>query len=155
VIAVFVRENNAVELFRRDATLLQAQYDLPRAKTAINKNPAMICGDKRAVSRAPAAEHGQAEHGSKGIRVISICANRNGKNEDETEKYFERYLRRAIAIPVDETPCCFGVHNCGQVAPRNRLLARDSDCASGVSDKASTTAINTESLVSLGAVPCQ
>jgi hypothetical protein len=43
---------------------------LPRAETAINEDLAMIGGDERAVSRAPAAEHGQAEHGSKGIRVI-------------------------------------------------------------------------------------
>jgi hypothetical protein len=30
----------------------------------------MIGGDERAISRASAAEHGQAEHGSKGIRGI-------------------------------------------------------------------------------------
>ena len=64
VITVFVRENNPVELLRRDATLLQTQHDLPRAETAINENLAMLGGDQGAVSRAPAAEHGQAEHGS-------------------------------------------------------------------------------------------
>jgi hypothetical protein len=31
VICVFVRENNAVELVRRDVALLQTQHDLPRA----------------------------------------------------------------------------------------------------------------------------
>src|SRR5262245_4709225 len=42
VVSVFVRENNAVELFRHDATLLQTQQDLARAETAINENLAMI-----------------------------------------------------------------------------------------------------------------
>src|SRR6266566_310451 len=37
----------------------------------------MISCDQRAVSRAPAAEHGQAEHGSKGSQVALSCANRN------------------------------------------------------------------------------
>ena len=77
VISVFVREDNAVELLRRDAALLQTQHDLPRAETAINENPAVIGCDQRAVPRAPAAEHGQAEHGSQDIRVISFCANGN------------------------------------------------------------------------------
>jgi hypothetical protein len=79
VITVFVRENNAVELFRRDTALFQTQNDLPRAETAINENLAMISGNQRTVSRAPAAEHSQAEHGSKGIRAISFCANENGQ----------------------------------------------------------------------------
>jgi hypothetical protein len=70
VIGVFVRQNNAIELLGCHATLLQTQHDLSRAQTAINEDLAMIGGDERAVSRAPAAEHGQAEHGSKGIRVI-------------------------------------------------------------------------------------
>jgi hypothetical protein len=45
VISVFVRENNAVELLRRHATLLKAQHDLSRAQTAINENLAMLGGD--------------------------------------------------------------------------------------------------------------
>jgi len=75
VIGVFVRENDAVELLRRDATLLQTQHHLPRAQTAINENIAMLGGDQRAIPGAPAAEHGQAEHGSQDSRVISSCAN--------------------------------------------------------------------------------
>ena len=75
VICVFVRENNAVELLRPDATLLQTQHDLPRAQTAINENFAMFGGDQRAVPGAPAAEHDQAEHGSQDSRVIAIHAN--------------------------------------------------------------------------------
>src|SRR5215469_8085076 len=50
VIAVLMRKKNAVELFRSDAALLQAQHDLPRAETAINENLAMIGRDQRAVS---------------------------------------------------------------------------------------------------------
>jgi hypothetical protein len=79
VIGVFVRKNNAVELLRYDAALLQTQNDLPCTQTAINENLAMISGNQRTVSRAPAAEHGQAEHGSKVIRAISFCANENGQ----------------------------------------------------------------------------
>jgi hypothetical protein len=37
---------------------------LSRAQPAINENFAMLGGDQRAISRAPAAEHDQAEHGS-------------------------------------------------------------------------------------------
>jgi hypothetical protein len=40
------------------------QYHLPRAQAAIDKNLAMIGCDQRAVPRAPAAQHGQAEHGT-------------------------------------------------------------------------------------------
>jgi hypothetical protein len=40
------------------------QYQLPRAQAAIDKNLAMIGCDQRAVPRAPAAQHGQAEHGT-------------------------------------------------------------------------------------------
>ena len=64
VITVFVRENHAVELLWCDATLLQTQHDLSRAQPAINENFAMLGGDQRTVSGAPAAEHNQAEHGS-------------------------------------------------------------------------------------------
>src|SRR5215813_9434966 len=79
VISVFMRENNAIELLRRDAALLQTQHHLPRAQTTINENLAMMGGNQSAVSRAPAAEHGQAEHGSQDTRVISFCANGNGQ----------------------------------------------------------------------------
>jgi Flp pilus assembly protein TadD len=60
---VFVRKKDAIELLRHDAALLQTQYQLPRAQSAIDKNLAVIRRDERTVSRAPAAEHGQAEHG--------------------------------------------------------------------------------------------
>ena len=64
MIGVFVREKDAVELLWHDTALLQAQYQLPRAQAAIDKNLAMRRCNQRAVSRAPAAEHGQAEHGT-------------------------------------------------------------------------------------------
>ena len=75
VITVFVRDHNPVELLRRHTTLLQTQHDLPRAQAAINENFAVLGGDQRTVSGAPAAEHDQAEHGSQDSRVTSFCAN--------------------------------------------------------------------------------
>ena len=87
VISVFVREKNAVELLRRDATLLQTQHDLPRAQTAINENFAMLGGDQRAIPGAPAPEHDQAEHGSQDSRVTSFCANGNSENDEGHGKH--------------------------------------------------------------------
>ena len=86
VICVLVRENNAVELLRCHATLLETQHDLSRAQTAINENLAMLGGDQRAVPGAPAAEHGQAEHGFQDSRVISFCANGNSVNDKRYRK---------------------------------------------------------------------
>ena len=64
MVAVFVRKKDAIELLRHDAALLQTEHQLPRAQSAIDENLAVIRRDERTVSRAPAAEHGQAEHGS-------------------------------------------------------------------------------------------
>src|SRR5438105_2020385 len=80
MIAVFVREKNAIELFWRDTTMFQAQHQLSRAQPTIDKNFAMISRDERAVSRAPAAEHRQAEHGSDGSPISFSCA--NGNNDE-------------------------------------------------------------------------
>ena len=77
MIAVFVREKHAVKLCWRNAALLEAQHQLPRAQPAIDENLAMIGCNQRAVPRAPASEHGQAEHGIKGSRVGSVFANGN------------------------------------------------------------------------------
>jgi len=77
VIAMLVREKDAIELLRQDPAPLQTQDQLPRAQPAIDKKFAMSSCDQRAVSRAPAAEHRQAEHGSKDSFRISICANGN------------------------------------------------------------------------------
>src|SRR4029450_9863282 len=84
---MFVRENNAVELLRRDPALLQTQHDLASTQTAINENLAVVGGDQRAVPRAPAAEHGQAEHGFQDSRVISVCANGNSENDERYRKH--------------------------------------------------------------------
>jgi hypothetical protein len=64
VITVFVSKKDAVKLLRCDATLCQAQDQLARTQAAIDKNLAMLGRDQCAVSRAAAAEHRQAEHGS-------------------------------------------------------------------------------------------
>ena len=64
MIAMFMREQHAIQLIGRDAALVQTQYQLPRAQAAIDKNLAVTGCDQGAVSRAAAAEHGQAEHGS-------------------------------------------------------------------------------------------
>jgi hypothetical protein len=64
VIGVLVCKNDAVELLRRYTALLQAQHHLPRAQTPVNEDPAVIGCHQRAVARASAAKHGQAEHGS-------------------------------------------------------------------------------------------
>jgi hypothetical protein len=50
---------------------------LPRAEPAIDKNLAVMRCNQRGVSRAPAAEHRQAEHGTYVSRVASACANGN------------------------------------------------------------------------------
>jgi hypothetical protein len=57
--------------------LFQADHDLPRAQSAINENLAVIGCDQCAVSRAPAAKHGQAKHGSQDSRLFLWCANEN------------------------------------------------------------------------------
>ena len=64
MIAVLVREQDAIELLRRNAAMLETQRQLSRAQPAIDQKLAMIGCDQCAVSRAPAAEHRQAEHGS-------------------------------------------------------------------------------------------
>jgi hypothetical protein len=70
VVAMLVREENAVEPVGRYAALLKAQRYLPGAQSAIDKNFAVISRDKRAVPGTAAAEHGQAEH----VRYLAaIC----------------------------------------------------------------------------------
>ena len=62
VIAVFVREQDAIELFGRHAALFETQNDLARAQSAIDENFAVIGRDQRAIPGAAAAEHGETEH---------------------------------------------------------------------------------------------
>jgi hypothetical protein len=61
---VFVRKEDAIDLMRRNVAMGETQHQLPCAQPAIDKNFTMIGGDQCAVSRAAAAEHRQAEHGS-------------------------------------------------------------------------------------------
>jgi hypothetical protein len=62
VIAMFVREQNAVDLLRINAALLETKSDLARAEAAVDQNPAMIGRHERAVSGAAAPEHRQTKH---------------------------------------------------------------------------------------------
>src|SRR5215471_18354572 len=62
VVAMLVGQQNAVELLRSHAALLEADGDLPGAKAAIDQNFAMIGRDERAVSGTAAPEHRQTEH---------------------------------------------------------------------------------------------
>ena len=59
---MLMRQQHAIELFRRDAALLEPKHDLARAQPAIDQNPAMIGRDQRAIPGAAAAEHGETEH---------------------------------------------------------------------------------------------
>jgi pyridoxamine 5'-phosphate oxidase len=59
---MFMGQENTVELVRRNSATLKPQNKLTRTQSAIHQQPAMISGDKRAVSRAPAAENGETEH---------------------------------------------------------------------------------------------
>jgi len=77
MITVFVCEEDAIKLVRRDAAMLETQYQLARAQSAIDENLAVIGCDERTVSPAPAAEHRQAEHGSQINRVALGFANGN------------------------------------------------------------------------------
>jgi hypothetical protein len=62
MIAVLVCEQDAVQLFGGHAALLEPADELARAQAAVDQNPAVIRSDERTISRAAAAEHGQAKH---------------------------------------------------------------------------------------------
>jgi hypothetical protein len=81
VVAMFVGEEDAIELGGRDSALGQAKNDLTRAQASIDQEPAMIRGDERTVSGAAAAEHGQGEHAliSNGRGLVSQTGNRNAR----------------------------------------------------------------------------
>jgi hypothetical protein len=59
---VFMGKQNAIQLLGIDCALLEPQGDLPRAQPSIDQNLAVIGREQRAISRAPAPEHGQTEH---------------------------------------------------------------------------------------------
>ena len=62
MIAVLVREQNAIKLLGPHLALGETERELPRAQSTINQQPAMIGRDQCAVAAAAAAEHGQTEH---------------------------------------------------------------------------------------------
>jgi hypothetical protein len=62
MIAVLMREQNAIELLGCHLALGKTEYELPRAQSTIDQQPAMFGRDQRAVAAAAAAEHGQTEH---------------------------------------------------------------------------------------------
>ena len=63
VIAVLVREQDAVDLQRVHAAQRQPRPDLPRAEPAIDEQPRLRRLHQRAVSRTAAAEDGDEKHG--------------------------------------------------------------------------------------------
>src|SRR5450755_2110680 len=62
VIAMFVGEEDTIELVGSDSALSEAQDKLSRAQSAVDKQPAMIGRDEGTVSRAAAPEHRQTKH---------------------------------------------------------------------------------------------
>src|SRR5205809_7841143 len=82
MIAVLVCKKHAIKLLRRHASMLQTQHQLSRAEPAVHQNLAVISRNECAVSRAPAAEHDQAEHGSQASRLGSACANGDNENNE-------------------------------------------------------------------------
>ena len=67
MIAMFVRQEDAIELLGSDPAEREAHNELTRAQSAIDQNPAMIGRDERAVPGAAAAEHRETEH----IRLVT------------------------------------------------------------------------------------
>jgi hypothetical protein len=63
VVAMFVCQQDAVELLRQHPALLEPENDLPRAQSAVDQDLAMIGCDERTISGTAAAEHRQTEHG--------------------------------------------------------------------------------------------
>jgi hypothetical protein len=57
VIAMFVGEEDAIELVGSDCALCEAQDKLSRAQSAVDQQPAVIGRNEGAVSRAAAPEH--------------------------------------------------------------------------------------------------
>ena len=62
MIAMFMRQQDTIESFRRDTALLQPKHDLTRAQPAIDQNFAMISCHERTVPRAAAAEDRETKH---------------------------------------------------------------------------------------------
>ena len=78
VIAMFMSEEDAIELRGSDSALPEAKNELARAQAPIDQKPAMIGRDERAISRAAAAEHRQCEHASISSGRSRVSQIRNG-----------------------------------------------------------------------------
>jgi hypothetical protein len=79
--------------------MLQTQRQLSRAQPAIDQKLAMISRDQCAVSRAPAPEHRQAEHGFQDSRVTSICANGNSENDERRRNIENTFAEMNLKPP--------------------------------------------------------
>ena len=90
VIAMFVGEEDAIELVRSDSALREAQDKLARAQSAVDQQPAMIGRDERAVSRAPAPEHRQTKH----------CSISNGRAFSSQMEMRELKAARVLTVPA-------------------------------------------------------
>ena len=62
MIAVLVRQQDAIELIGSDTALSHPHGQLAGAQSAIDQNPAMIGRNECAIPRAAAAEHREAKH---------------------------------------------------------------------------------------------
>ena len=62
MIAVLMRNKDAVEACRTDAKGLKSEGNLSRTETGVDKDPASVGGDQRAVPRAATAKHRQTKH---------------------------------------------------------------------------------------------
>jgi hypothetical protein len=72
VIAMFVGEEDAIELLGSNSALGEAQDKLSRAQSAVDKQSAMIGRDERTVSGAAASEHRQTKHSRLVTDVLSV-----------------------------------------------------------------------------------
>ena len=83
MIAVFVREKNAIQLFDTDSAKLEPRQDLARAETAVNQEPAMIGRDECTVSGTATAEHGKTKHVSYLVAGFGYAQTEFAKRNDQ------------------------------------------------------------------------
>src|ERR1700732_4993797 len=63
VIAMFMRDQNAIEACGGDPGELEPLRNLTRAKSGINEDPALACSDQSAIASTTAAKDRQTKHG--------------------------------------------------------------------------------------------
>jgi hypothetical protein len=84
VIAVLVREQDAIEFVRLNSALGEAENELARAQPAIDEQSAMIGRDERAVPSTPAPEHGEAKH----CRLLTKRSQRHKRKAADKREQF-------------------------------------------------------------------